>query len=279
MAGLPFSSTRNDPELQSHWTDASSSINSPGGLLTLYPPSPQATTSLIHASNLATTTVDSHTPLRSIDAHTKTNNSVPYAHVQLLPALPDAPPHRRPSSRRSQLRTLTPLKSTLLIAVFLPIPTLLSLVSMAAGHGILRSSHSNSRFTTVPIISSARAGAAGGAILTVPLALLLYVLPFPSQSEPDPEDFFDDNDGNGGIYDLWLTWNGAYVLCALICLCLGGAAGPLGVECLSDGIDLLSSDDAAKAGLVGGVVICTGLSLLALAVIILRFRRRKQSDD
>lgn len=272
MAGRLFSSHPSKTEPQSRWTEASSSIKSRDGFF--YPPSPQATTSLSYTNNAATT-VDSNTRLRSVDAHMNVDNSVLYTRVQPLPA--DAPTHRRPTSRRSQLRITTPLKSVLIIAIYLPIPTSLSLVSMAAGHGILRSSLPNSRFSSISIVPSIRAGAVGGAILTLPLALLLYLLLFPTKSEPDPEDFFDDEDGDGGIRGLWQTSYGAYVVCALIALCLGGAAGALGTECLPEGDGMLSSSDAAKAGLVGGVVLCASMALLVFASVAVWTRTRKRS--
>ncbi|KAJ6500460.1 hypothetical protein C8R45DRAFT_977768 [Mycena sanguinolenta] len=188
-------------------------------------------------------------------------------HVPAAPALPAAstpfsadPAARRPSSRRSrrsQRSIPTPVRAAAGLAAFLPLPPLISVLYLACGHSILRSAHPT-RYGA-PIISSVRAGAAGGAILALPLAVLGYLLLFPTKP-PDPDDFFDDDDEGEGVWDAVGVY-ATYAFCAVLVLTLGAISGALGIVCLPS--SLLSAAEAAAAGIVGAVVLLSALTLVA----------------
>src|SRR6267378_1319036 len=66
------------------------------------------------------------------------------------------------------------LRPYVLLLIFLPIPPLLSLAYTAIGHACLRGVHpSPDSIFRAPTLSSVEAGATGGVILSLPLALLL----------------------------------------------------------------------------------------------------------
>jgi hypothetical protein len=175
--------------------------------------------------------------------------------------------------------TISPLFAFLL---FLPVPPLLSMIYIVTGHAILRASRSspNSIYLS-PIVASLEAGATGGVILCLPLALLLYLLVYPNKARDSPEDFFEDDNSAIEMQEKWLRYIG-YAVAAFFFLAIGGIAGPLGVTCLSSGsLDefvgdkrLLSTSAAAAAGFVGGLTLVFGtLSISALsAVCWTRFR-------
>ncbi|KAJ7771748.1 hypothetical protein B0H16DRAFT_1514591 [Mycena metata] len=164
---------------------------------------------------------------------------------------------RRPPSRRSQRSVPSPLKGTAILAAFLPLPTLVSVLYLAIGHVVLRAAHP-SLYAPVPLISSVRAAAVGGAILALPLAVLLYLLLFPTKP-PDPEDFFDDDEGAVGQV---LVVYGTYALCGALALTIGAIAAALGTVCLPASL-MLTAAEAATAGVVGGAILCSGLGLAA----------------
>ncbi|KAK7023916.1 hypothetical protein R3P38DRAFT_2954897 [Favolaschia claudopus] len=180
---------------------------------------------------------------------------------------------RRPPSRRSQRAIPSPLKASGLLAGFLPIPPVLSVIYLACGHAALRAAHP-AHYGHVPLTSSVRAGAVGGAVLAVPLALFLYILLFPTKP-PDPEDFFDDDEDT--VWPLVLNY-GTYAICAILTLLLGSISGALGTVCLPSNI-MLSAAEAAAAGIVGASIICGGLAMVAVFafVIWLDFLRPKSA--
>ncbi|KAF8183615.1 hypothetical protein BJ912DRAFT_853478 [Pholiota molesta] len=175
--------------------------------------------------------------------------------------------------------TISPLFAFLL---FLPVPPLLSMIYIVTGHAILRASRSspNSIYLS-PIVASLEAGATGGVILCLPLALLLYLLVYPNKARDSPEDFFEDDNSAIEMQEKWLRYIG-YAVAAFFFIAIGGIAGPLGVTCLSSGsLDefvgdkrLLSTSAAAAAGFVGGLTLVFGtLSIGVLsAVCWTRFR-------
>jgi len=170
-------------------------------------------------------------------------------------------PARRPPSRRSQRAVPSPLKAAAILLAFLPIPPTLSVIYIACGHVVLRAAH-QARYGAVPLISSVRAAAAGGAILALPLAVLLYLLFFPTKP-PDPEDFFDDDEDTGETLTRYKT----YAACAVLLLVLGAISGALGTVCLPDDL-MLTAAEAAEAGVLGGAIICGTLASVALMTSI-----------
>jgi hypothetical protein len=114
-------------------------------------------------------------------------------------------------------------------------------------------------------LSSVEAGATGGVILSLPLALLLYVLLFPKKPPTSPEDFFEDDDSITGKQAWWLRFTG-YTICVILIFAIGGVAGPLGVVCLSSGKlnifveekKMLNANAAAAAGFLGGAIMSFG---------------------
>ncbi|KAJ7261372.1 hypothetical protein B0H12DRAFT_1106488 [Mycena haematopus] len=152
-------------------------------------------------------TLAQHAPLRS-----NFDDSTININVSALP--PAATPQRRPPSRRSQRSQRavpTPLKAAALLAAFLPLPPLISIIYLACGHGVLRAA---TTFATV---------------------------------------------------------------CAALVLTLGCIAGALGTVCLPVGL-MLSAAEAAAAGIVGAVVICSPLAALAgCAFLLWAYLRRPKS--
>ncbi|PPQ78164.1 hypothetical protein CVT25_015498 [Psilocybe cyanescens] len=180
------------------------------------------------------------------------------------------------------------LRPAVILLIFLPVPPLLSLTYMVVGHAILRASKSSpdSVFRS-PLLSSIEAGATGGVILSLPIALLLYILVFPTRPPNAPEDFFDDDNSSMFSQAKWIRRLG-YVVSGLLILCVGGLAGPLGVTCLSSGTlnafvgnkKLLSTGAAAAAGFLGGVLLAFGfltLCIITMTVWTLWIRRKQPS--
>ncbi|KAF9058109.1 hypothetical protein BJ165DRAFT_1398252 [Panaeolus papilionaceus] len=164
------------------------------------------------------------------------------------------------------------LRPIVLFLIFLPIPPLLALIYMATGHGVLRSKEDlTTSVYRAPILSSVEAGATGGVILSLPLALVFYIFLYPNKPTTAPEDFFEDDTSS----IISTTRIMRYIGYSLLVLCgfgIGCFAGPLGVTCLSNGSEafvaqgrMLPPSGAAAAGLVGGIMIAFGL--LALSVI------------
>ncbi|KIK00601.1 hypothetical protein K443DRAFT_599845 [Laccaria amethystina LaAM-08-1] len=164
-----------------------------------------------------------------------------------------------------------------LFFIFLPIPPLLSLLYIVTGHAILQHHHKSNGPYSAPFSSSAKAGLVGGTILSIPIALLLYLILLPT-SKPDlPEDFFEDDEVEVGK-SRWV-WYAGLVTVIILVLCIGGAAGPLGVTCLSIE-ELLSLGEAAAAGIVGGLVLAVGSATVAavgLACFAIWLRRNSRS--
>ncbi|KAK1216455.1 hypothetical protein PQX77_020924 [Marasmius sp. AFHP31] len=180
---------------------------------------------------------------------------------------------------------------------YIPVPPLLSFLYLITGHAILKSSSSSSSSTrTAPVVSSLKSGLVGGAILALPLTIVLYLLLFPSdESDSDassPLDFFEDDESQHNPFSSMLSafsqirtrWRSAlgYVAQALIIVFVGTAAGPLGVTCLADGSEgqFLSAGQSAAAGAIGGLVLSpaiVGLSVMSL--LIWRSRWRTDAEE
>ncbi|KAG5651116.1 hypothetical protein H0H81_009803 [Sphagnurus paluster] len=189
------------------------------------------------------------------------------------PTSPHPPPTPVPPPPRRTIKAL--LRPVLFFLFFLPLPPLLCVLYLALGHAILLRASESSPHThaawTAPILSSANAGAVGGAVLALPLFLLLSLLllllsPTRHNTAHGPpraahEDFFDDDTSShrARAQRIWSLRTAA--ACACILLGMGAAAGPLGVACLKGAISMsmlmLSPGRAAAAGVVGALVLWT----------------------
>ncbi|KAK7047794.1 hypothetical protein VNI00_006122 [Paramarasmius palmivorus] len=162
------------------------------------------------------------------------------------------------------------LRSTVIpLSFFVPVPPLLSLLYLITGHGILRSSSDNtSAVNMAPLIDSVKVGVTGGAILSLPLTIVIYLLLFPTQTPSDsneepPLDFFDDDDSHHNGVSSFLSYLSSFfhskwrdtlgfIGVMIIMVFVGTIAGPLGATCLSTS---LNASLAAKAGTIGGLVL------------------------
>ncbi|KAF8907084.1 hypothetical protein CPB84DRAFT_1769457 [Gymnopilus junonius] len=165
------------------------------------------------------------------------------------------------------------LRPLVLLLLFLPLPPLLSFMYLVTGHAFLRAIEmSPTSIYRTPLLASLEAGATGGVILALPIAFLLYLFLLSARPSSAPEDFFDDDNSSILARAAWVRYTG-YIVSAVLFICIGGAAGPLGVTCLSSGdLDafvahkrMLSADAAAAAGLIGGVLVALGI--LAMCVV------------
>ena len=179
----------------------------------------------------------------------------------------------------------TPLRMRpgLLALLFLPVPPLLALLYMAVGHALLRAARPTPRsiYRQAPVGASIEAGATGGVILALPLALLLYIIARQPRADA-PEDFFEDD--ASGVHGVarWLPWVGVAGTAAFL-FAIGGVAGPLGVACLQGSVQgsgdtrrLLSASAAAAAGFVGGAVLASVAIVVGMLVTLLWLRSRRQ---
>ena len=183
-------------------------------------------------------------------------------------------PSDPPPSPSMQQNLHPTLKVVLLLTadVFLALclGSALSVVYLLIGHAILRATHPypNLYFTTT-LLSSINAGALGGLILALPLALLAALLIPPT--EPAPDDFFDDDTG---LIHTLLTWRSiSKVVCGMLAMVFGAISGPIGVLCLGGGREgnntMLDPPHASAAGAVGGAV--GGPAVLVAVVLVLAF--------
>ncbi|KAL0066931.1 hypothetical protein AAF712_005920 [Marasmius tenuissimus] len=203
-----------------------------------------------------------------------------------------------PVSRHDPGEDTSVIQSVIIPLVsYIPVPPLLSLLYLITGHAILKSSSSSSSSTrTAPVVSSLKSGLVGGAILALPLTIVLYLLLFPSESSDSdassPLDFFEDDESQHNPLSSILStftqirtrWRSAlgYVAQALIIVFVGTAAGPLGVTCLADRSEgrFLSAGQSAAAGAIGGLVLSpaiVGLSVMSL--LIWRSRWRTDAEE
>ncbi|TFK35807.1 hypothetical protein BDQ12DRAFT_725595 [Crucibulum laeve] len=194
--------------------------------------SPIDATSAAGTSNISHTA--SHTDLRNLNASDFDSEKPAESHVghsythEVQRRSPITV--RRPRSHRD-LPLLTRLRPLFMLIIFLPIPPLLSLLYMLIGHAILRRSHPLDPSWKAPLLSSVESGALGGVILSLPLALLIYLIAFPTkQQSSSPEDFFEDDESLSSKNPLF-RYSG-YAVCLVLVVCIGGAAGPLGVTCI-----------------------------------------------
>lgn len=229
-----------------------------------YPP---ATFSSLEDNNIKI----NRTPIPQISLARDTNNT--HTEKPLINAIsrlqPQSLPHRAPS--RHDHRSL-PFLSPIFLLMFIPIPPLLSLLYLTTGHAILRQNHQSSIYHE-PILLSIEAGATGGAILSLPITILLYLFMFSTRNSSSvPDDFFEDDDSTTTSSAHWLRYAG-YVVCVIFLVGIGGVAGPLGVTCLSTHSTptskMLSTGAAALAGLLGGVILSVGILLLGLLTTLI----------
>ncbi|PPR06595.1 hypothetical protein CVT24_001776 [Panaeolus cyanescens] len=183
------------------------------------------------------------------------------------------------------------LRPIVLFFIFIPIPPLLALIYMAAGHGILQSTQTSpTSVYRASILTSVEAGATGGVILSIPLVLLFYIFLYPNKPTTAPEDFFEDDTSSVVANTRIMRYIG-YLAAVLFAFCIGGIAGPLGVTCLSNGSEaliaqrrMLSPSAAAAAGFIGGLIVAFGLLAMSIIGIVcwtiyLRHNSSKRSQS
>ncbi|KAG6878013.1 hypothetical protein C0993_000794 [Termitomyces sp. T159_Od127] len=227
--------------------------------------------------------------------HYYNNNLQPVPPQNLSPNPPQNPPP--PSQRRAQVvGTLYQLitgsrvrkyRRFILFLLFVPLPPLLSVLYVVIGHSLLRRASSSSPTNTdnnnpwsPSFLSSANAAATGGAILSLPLFLTLYIIIpalccAPTGSRTPGDDFFEDDDeemdGRTLTHILDIL---RYLACAIILICVGGAAAALGVACLDakkqerQADRMLTAGRAAEAGIVGGAVLLAALLMGAVMSVV-----------
>lgn len=206
----------------------------------------------------------------------------PAAAAAPAPEFPRAVRQLRRASSLMPRPTPLRLRPGVLALLFLPVPPLLALLYMAAGHALLRAARPAPRsiFRAASVGASLEAGATGGVVLALPLALLLYVLARPPADAP--EDFFEDDASSARGVARWLPWVGVAGAVAFL-FAIGGVAGPLGVACLQGSVQgpggarrLLSARAAAAAGFVGGAVLASGAIVVGALVTLLWLRSRRR---
>ncbi|TFK67323.1 hypothetical protein BDN72DRAFT_859246 [Pluteus cervinus] len=201
----------------------------------------------------------------------------------LLPDQPDTP-----TSPSFSPNFLTQARTFVLLFLLLGLPPLLSALYLVTGHAIFQRSSPAYRHPIVPLASSARAGAVGGIILAIPLALVLYLSVNPAwlslaklpsllsrktawSNEPQPEDFFEDDGMSEVAKETYWVWSAIVILVSVV---LGTASGPLGVTCLTpDGGPssvpmYLGVGHASVAGLVGAAVVFGAVLVLGIIVML-----------
>jgi len=251
-------------------------------------PFPWAAAPVRHPFQLTNTSNAYSTAPPSITSDTPLH---PTSHLDLLPtptaaAMPinssqnpsnnDILPERRPPTRISYrgrpVRSWIAENRKQSLFIASPFPITLSIVYIVVGHAILRaaqSSQSQSSYELAPLSSSAKAGAVGGAILTLPIMLLLYVVQRmcmgPSNTS-GPDDFFDD-ESDAGDQVLWRRIL-AYALLDITAVFVGTVAGPIGVSILksSSSSSTLSAAQGAASATIGGMLF---LPLIILLCVVL----------
>ncbi|KAF9074221.1 hypothetical protein BDP27DRAFT_1317508 [Rhodocollybia butyracea] len=196
----------------------------------------------------------SHLDMLSIaSAPVNTAAQLPYdnqskQHPAVRTTIPSRISHRRSHSWITRHRNLS-----LLIA--LPFPILLSVVYIVVGHAILHASKASTE--PANLSSSAKIGAVGGAVLTLPALFLLYVIQrlcMEPLTTSGPDDFFDD-ESDAGAQVLWRGILG-YVIVFVMILLIGVPAAPIGLSILRSlsSTTILSAAQGVEAGVVGGVI-------------------------
>ncbi|KAK0481312.1 hypothetical protein IW261DRAFT_1562601 [Armillaria novae-zelandiae] len=159
----------------------------------------------------------------------------------------------------------TIFQTCVLLLFFLPLPPLFCTIYASLGRAII-GGH-------VPVRSFAEAGATGGTILALPLALAFWILLAPEKQSPR-EDFFDDDEPQ----PCWTRW-GKFIPCGFMLVFVGVAACPLGAVCITqEDSRNLEAGKAALAALVGGLVFCGSLIVISAFALLLYWqyaRRRK----
>jgi hypothetical protein len=223
---------------------------------TAYPPTNTSNTPLHPNSHTnmpsppATATASASAPVQSSNNHSERR-----------------PPTRtfipsRMSYKGSHIRSWISRNKILSLFIVLPLPTALCVLYIVVGHAIFRASQHSSgsqSYHDVPLSSSAKAGAVGGAILTLPIAFVLYLIQRitvePSSSRSGPADDFFDDESDVGAAD---TWRGliAYVLAVIVVVFEGVIAGPIGISILrsTSSTPCLSAAQGSLVCVVGGLI-------------------------
>jgi len=238
-----------------------------------------------HPFQLATTANRYSTAPPSITSDTPLH---PNRHLELLPppttvAMPSQtlttknivterqPPSRMSYQARPAHHSWIASNKILSLVIALPSPTILSIIYMVVGHAILRAAQSHSSYELVPLSFSVKAGAVGGAILTIPFILLLYAVQHmcmdPSNDSSDssgPDDFFDDESdvGNQAVWRRVL----ACVILGAMAVFIGTMASPIGVSILESSSSTLSAAQATAGATLGGALFFPVVILLCVVL-------------
>ncbi|EAU81653.2 hypothetical protein CC1G_02669 [Coprinopsis cinerea okayama7 len=186
--------------------------------------------------------------------------------------------------------------TAIIIGSMLAVPLVLSVIYISVGHAVLRAAKpATSIYSRTTLTSSVQAGAVGGAILAIPILLVVYLMGlFPPGDSPESrgdtrsrgQDFFDDDSDAGLSKNLCsprrLSEYAAWLGCVLLVFGVGAVSGALGVTVLSSSNldtfnfsgrkEFLSPGTAAMSGLVGGAIVLGSIVatiLLWVATVIL----------
>jgi hypothetical protein len=184
------------------------------------------------------------------------------------------PPRIQTSDLQGFLKHAKLQRFIICLPIFLSLPPFFTFLYLVTGHAILR--HMPSSIYSSPILSSGRAGAVGGAVLSLPILFLLWLgLPLLSPSSPTreaQEDFFDDNfiaASRASVSIVMRMGTSAAYFCGwvlILGISSGSIAGPIGVVCLGGSkhnegsgrpATMLTPASAALAGTVGSIVCWT----------------------
>ncbi|KAJ3920368.1 hypothetical protein F5877DRAFT_77183 [Lentinula edodes] len=226
-------------------------------------PSPWIVEPIRHPFQLTPTSNAHLIPSSNIISNTGTNHIAVYPNLVASrnnPISPHALSHATIPSRvlfrTSHMKLWVSHNKNLSLLVLSLTATLLSVIYIVVGHAIFRAAQPSS-YRIASLSSSAKAGAVGGAVITLPVVFLLHFIQCLCIEHSDssgPDDFFDD-DSDTGNRVLWRR-TFAYVVIILMTVFMGVTTGPIGVSVLeaATSIPMLSVARSAAAGVIGGLI-------------------------
>ncbi|KAJ3854340.1 hypothetical protein EV368DRAFT_80686 [Lentinula lateritia] len=183
------------------------------------------------------------------------NNPISYTEQQ-PPSHATIPARVSFRKRHINVKQWVPRNRNLSLFVLSLTTILLSVIHIVVGHAILEAAQPSS-YRIASLSSSAKAGAVGGAVITLPVVFLLHFIQCLCIERSDssgPDDFFDD-DSDTGNRVLWRRMF-ACVVIILMSVFIGVITGPIGVSVLeaATSILMLSVAQSAAAGVIGGLI-------------------------